>query len=85
MTKRKKYVIIYIVKGITLNRKVVFFMFTVTTVNKNGNVHIHQGLSAHEAFNLVKKLTKKDEFGFYLFLTKVLVFFPNGKLWEKYI
>jgi hypothetical protein len=42
-------------------------------------------MSAHEAFDLVKKLIKKDEFGFYLFLKKVLLFFPDGKLWEKYI
>ena len=59
--------------------------FTVITVNQNDCVHIHQNMSAHEAFSLVKNLIKKDEFGFYLFLKKVLVFFPSGKLWEKYI
>lgn len=60
-------------------------MFTIITVSQNNSVHIHQNMSAHEAFSLVKNLIKKDEFGFYLFLKKVLVFFPNGKLWEKYI
>ena len=60
-------------------------MFTIITVSKNNSVHIHQGMSAHEAFSLVKNLIKKDEFGFYLFLRKILVFFPDGKLWEKYV
>lgn len=59
--------------------------FTVITVNQNNRVYIHQNMSAHEAFSLVKSLIKKDEFGFYLFLKKILVFFPSGKLWEKYI
>lgn len=60
-------------------------MFTIITVSKNNSVHIHQGMSAHETLSMVKNLIKKDEFGFYTLLKKVLVFFPNGKLWEKYI
>lgn len=60
-------------------------MFTMVIVNFEGKVKIHSGLTLHNALELVKIFLEKDEFGFYLATKKFILFYPNGKKWEKYI
>lgn len=59
--------------------------FTIVKVNNKNQVAIYQTLSAHDAFVIAKKYLTKDEFGFHSFNKKIIIFFPNGKIWEKYI
>jgi len=60
-------------------------MFTLVVVNFEGKVKIHLDLTLHRALELVKIFLEKDEFGFYLTTKKFILFYPNGKKWEKYI
>lgn len=60
-------------------------MFTIVSVGTNNKVCVQQSLTSHQVLAMVKSYLTKDEFGFYLFIKKFIVFFPNGKTWEKHI
>lgn len=60
-------------------------MITIVSVGINDKVCIQQHLTPHQALALVKRYLTEDEFGFYLLIRKFIVFYPNGKTWEKHI